>query len=112
MSSAKHKRLQAEAHRKQKKAEQQTEQQTKQPTEQQDNVCGICVEPTIMRVPCCNDYYHQTCLQQWEEISGKVSCPSCRGDYTWSNNTSPRLMYICKLIILAIISLAVLSLID
>ncbi|KAI0317835.1 hypothetical protein OF83DRAFT_1057920, partial [Amylostereum chailletii] len=55
-----------------------------------DTRCPICLDDyaeddALLRVPQCNHWLHQGCLEQW--LHGATTCPVCRGRVGGQNRT-------------------------
>jgi hypothetical protein len=47
--------------------------------------CGICMEPTRRKTPCCRHFYHNACLREWSNHCNPFTCPSCRCELFYEN---------------------------
>jgi len=47
--------------------------------------CGICMDPTREKTPCCRNFYHNACLREWANHCNPFTCPSCRCELIYPN---------------------------
>lgn len=47
--------------------------------------CAICMEndTSVMCIMACTHVYHHSCLKQWYETRGTLSCPLCKSEYEY-----------------------------